>query len=678
MVKLRLLLTTLLLVGTQLAQKLPLAGPWTTAQREWALGTSALLSQMNEDRFDRLAGADNAADVAPRDHDFLVRIWGISSPEQLIQKIDSLLADNADRTRIGWNYPRAVNLARWGYAVGFLREEEAWAIIMPAAQHLQQTFASWQEMGQAYLDARRMWYSNRPEARREAEYAYRVVVLNPESPWRKYPWNLDLGGNKNIQMIVEKTAWVTIAPHQEGLICVQLGVPDHTDDADHTDGLYVTAIAKAVGCKPRITGSRHARQDWVIDTECEVKDAVRGTQLVANLRIEEIAKRLRSEGITQLFFYIQHEPNDPTELVPAADDSFVQDGLQWYVEMRSLRTPISDATLKYVVHDKVVPQIAANESHICSVDESGDKESEIGAAAMSYVKKFLGDDPGAAFDVMSKQGQEGTTRDQIVQLAPIIRRYTPQNVHLQHLYMVKPAPRSSRVENTGALGVLPEVPERVVCGNDPTKPDGWVSLKIINVPAQAHVDLSADAPNNQLSLTVWLVEEQGVWRVLSFSFHVATLADKGAIELWENARDQSLRGHKLNSVLLYGAAAELADRGPNFQLGIQPKILQDMSRFVKPPEIQGLPPYLWENNNVTWKVLNVGLIAISGRIYVLVSHEVAHWQNDDQVNGWNKALLTYFKTRFPEYSEEFAGLVVSAYERGTNRGYRTVDENSPN
>src|SRR6266852_6732629 len=36
--------------------------------------------------------------------------------------------------------------------------------------------------------------------------------------------------------------------------------------------------------------------------------------------------------------------------------------------------------------------------------------------------------------------------------------------------------------------------------------------------------------------------------------------------------------------------------------------------------------------------------------------------------------LTYFKTRFPEYSEVFAGLVATAYERGTKRSNSTVDD----
>ena len=73
------------------------------------------------------------------------------------------------------------------------------------------------------------------------------------------------------------------------------------------------------------------------------------------------------------------------------------------------------------------------------------------------------------------------------------------------------------------------------------------------------------------------------------------------------------------------------------------------------------------------KVMNVGPVAIGGKIYVAITHEVSPWQSDQQVDGWNKNLINYFKHRFPEYSGVFAGLVVRAKERGTNRGFGTVD-----
>ena len=58
----------------------------------------------------------------------------------------------------------------------------------------------------------------------------------------------------------------------------------------------------------------------------------------------------------------------------------------------------------------------------------------------------------------------------------------------------------------------------------------------------------------------------------------------------------------------------------------------------------------------------------------MIAHEVPQIQTDGQVDRWNKELLAYFKSHFPEYSDVFAGIVIRAHERGTNRGFGTVEE----
>jgi hypothetical protein len=72
--------------------------------------------------------------------------------------------------------------------------------------------------------------------------------------------------------------------------------------------------------------------------------------------------------------------------------------------------------------------------------------------------------------------------------------------------------------------------------------------------------------------------------------------------------------------------------------------------------------------------LNVGPIAVGGKIYIMILHRVSPWESNEQVDGWNRELLQYFKQHFPEYSDVFAGLVARAVESGTNRGYGTVEQ----
>jgi hypothetical protein len=335
-----------------------------------------------------------------------------------------------------------------------------------------------------------------------------------------------------------------------------------------------------------------------------------------------------------------------------------------------LKMPVEDAELAYGIPERQVTQLELkNPGPACTIDEAGDREQEIYRAALNYVKELLGNDVGGAFEAMSKEGRKALTRDQLATAARVLQEFKPQHINVQHWYVIELGSK------TGASPIEDEPLERVVCGNNPEKPDGWVSVAVTNDPEQAYVVFSADSTNHELALTAWLVRQGNQWMVYGFSFSLATLGSKGPIELWEQARAERRRGHQLNGVLLFGAAEDLVDRGSYFTLGIQSKILQDAPTFVKPPELQGMPPYLWRTSQRTWKVLNVSLTASAGKIFVMISHEVEPWQSDDQVDSWNKALLFYFKSRFPEYSEVFAGLVANAYEQGTKRQYRTVDDN---
>ena len=291
--------------------------------------------------------------------------------------------------------------------------------------------------------------------------------------------------------------------------------------------------------------------------------------------------------------------------------------------------------------------------------ETGKKKT-IDTAAMNFVSTLLGPNPSLAFGLMSKAGQAEMSRDQFDGMAAgIVRQFEPKDVTLQHTYLIDLKGKS---------------PGRVVCASDLSKPEGWESLAAADVPEQAHVFLSADTRNNGLAFVVWLVPEQNEWKIQSFHLNVSTLADKDSIQLRDLARTQQARQHNFNAALLYAAAAQTAARGPNVQLGITQSISDEMSKLSVPAEIQGQPPFFWKNGSTTYKVASVGPIAVGGKIYVIIVHEVSPWENNEQVDGWNKEFLTYFKHRFPEYSDVFAGLVARATERGSNRGYGTVEE----
>ena len=321
---------------------LPCAGAWSSEQKGWALGTGGILTQMGYERHDVLY--DNApSPAAEREgRSQLASWWDVHTKAELLSTIHSLLSEQGDRVLIVWNYSRAVRVARWGYAAKLLSEDEAWNIIMPMAQRLQLTVGSWQELGLDYLNGRTRWYTREDVSRRWAENAYRVLLTNPESPWRKYPWNLDLGNGQHVPASAVKTAWIEIAAHPAGLMCVRLQIPDHAGQDE-----YDSAIAEAVGCRPQTKKERRDGSDLIVDTECVRSGTTRGAQVVADLHLEPIARQLRREGVTQLFSYIENIPRGDSNLYPVAYDSWTEKGWHYHLGYHSLARPLPDATLIY-------------------------------------------------------------------------------------------------------------------------------------------------------------------------------------------------------------------------------------------------------------------------------------------------------------------------------------------
>ena len=342
MTLIRTLLTVLLLA-------LPSAAAWTREQKGWALGTAGILRQMGTAQHDVIFWTEQSPAAEREARSLLASWWGVHTKAELLSTIDSLLRDEGDRVHIVWNYSRAVNVARWGYGATLLSEDETWNIIVPAAQRLQLAFASWQELGLAYLTARTLWYTEEDTSRREAEHAYRVLLTDPNSPWRKYPWSLDLGNGQRVAASAVKIAWIEIAAHPAGLMCVRLGIPDHSSQEP-----YDSAIAEAVGCRPQIKRERRNGPDLILDTECVRTGTTRGAQVVADLHLESIARQLRREGVTQLFSYVENIPRGDSNLFPAAYDSWTENGWQYHIGYHSLARSLPDTTLIYGIPPRKV------------------------------------------------------------------------------------------------------------------------------------------------------------------------------------------------------------------------------------------------------------------------------------------------------------------------------------
>lgn len=97
-----------------------------------------------------------------------------------------------DRSGLAFDLVRYANLVDNGFCAHYLGEEESWNLLLPMAKKAQESFASWQELGDNFLDGRAMWN----DGQRDDGYAELVQLLanpkDPASPW-SIAWNTDLG-----------------------------------------------------------------------------------------------------------------------------------------------------------------------------------------------------------------------------------------------------------------------------------------------------------------------------------------------------------------------------------------------------------------------------------------------------------------------------------------------------
>jgi hypothetical protein len=212
-------------------------GPVTGA-KAWALACTGVLWERNHDRHDLLTGEEVTERNISERQKLLSKWWGIESRMNLFDSVRSLyggghrkgfaeLAKSVDglteveyrkfiqsysndkekarrieivckyqkelgsKGILGWDYCRLICLCRWGYEVGYLRENEAWGIIIPVARELQETFESWEDLGRNYLIGIEYWGGDKDSAVM-CEDAYQRLLDMPSSPWNKYPWEMEL------------------------------------------------------------------------------------------------------------------------------------------------------------------------------------------------------------------------------------------------------------------------------------------------------------------------------------------------------------------------------------------------------------------------------------------------------------------------------------------------------
>jgi hypothetical protein len=116
--------------------------------------------------------------------------------DKIINKIEIVMKYHkqlGSKSLLGWDYARYVSLVGWGYVVGFLTYDEAWNQLMPVGRLLQQTFDSWEDLGNNYIIGRKYWSKSRTEEQgKQIDKIVQRLLTEPNSPWKRINWELDL------------------------------------------------------------------------------------------------------------------------------------------------------------------------------------------------------------------------------------------------------------------------------------------------------------------------------------------------------------------------------------------------------------------------------------------------------------------------------------------------------
>ncbi len=207
----------------------------SSTQRRWGLALDAILTEMNHDSENTLGGVAGTptqlqalrqrllgygvhdrktllAALAALEHggdrstfDETRAALSKATPAQIAAfkarfgasaaaSVDLVISESAslgDGGIAAWDFGRYVSLVRWGYALGYLSESEAWQRIIPAAAAMQKTYSSWRQFSEAYVVGREFWGGD-PSSDGYVRSLRIQLLVRPNSPWVQLPWGLKL------------------------------------------------------------------------------------------------------------------------------------------------------------------------------------------------------------------------------------------------------------------------------------------------------------------------------------------------------------------------------------------------------------------------------------------------------------------------------------------------------
>lgn len=261
------------------------------------------------------------------------------------------------------------------------------------------------------------------------------------------------------------------------------------------------------------------------------------------------------------------------------------------------------------------------------------KRLDITAASLKFVQAALSGDVDTAYSQFTEAAKTNSPRDQLARAFQAFKSAGPfDGFRVERIVTV-----TGWGDRSGSAGIA-------ICSKS-SAPEAGVTVAIQKIPEQAYALVSAKGKASQETwmAAVWLIPHAGRWEVHAFHAPIATALGKSADEYLAMARVEKNRGHDLNAGLLYSDAASIAVRGPFYHLGVEDIIQRESQTVIPPQEFRGQAPFSLGGSSGTFSIHRLNSIPISGKLYLVIAHEVDPWKDSGEVEQRNQALDQDFR-----------------------------------
>ncbi len=298
----------------------------------------------------------------------------------------------------------------------------------------------------------------------------------------------------------------------------------------------------------------------------------------------------------------------------------------------------------------------------CAEDNEIDSSTRgaVDAEAMKFLGTLTGPNSSAAYAELSAAGRAAVPRDRFGNAArQVTAEATTGPPAVSRTFLVQ--------------GVYPaKVLTAVLCGINHGSAE---TVAAEEAPTEAHVLLTQLIGNAERTFDVWLVTEDGRWKVNGFTVHLSRIAGWDGKALWEQAKQQRAREHMFNAAELYGAASETLNGGWYYQSPDWNDFQKDFGTFTQPPEFQGNWPRKWVLGGRTYPINGVTFMGIGkGQVLLLLVQPSQVWNGDADADRRNRQTLEAFIAAFPEWPETFEAVSVRSMKPDNSTGWGTVYE----